>query len=80
VKRKLTGDHCFCSVCGEYFNSTRAFDKHRVGSWLTRRCRTPGEMLEVGMVTSSTDWWITGKHSHSTISRKRRSGDRPDPL
>lgn len=28
---KLRGDRCRCTACGELFNSTHAFDKHRVG-------------------------------------------------
>lgn len=27
---KLTGDRCRCTACGELFNSTFAFDKHRI--------------------------------------------------
>ncbi|MGA7807875.1 hypothetical protein, partial [Bradyrhizobium sp.] len=61
LTRKLTGDHCFCGTCGEYFNSTCAFDMHRVGSFRknARRCLSVQEMTEIGMVRSKTDWWIT---------------------
>lgn len=27
----LRGDRCRCTACGELFNSTFAFDKHRIG-------------------------------------------------
>jgi hypothetical protein len=74
--RKLTGDHNQCTGCGEYFNSTFAFDAHRSGAYggKERRCLTPAEMLEKGM-GQKTDgkgqkWWITniGKSYHSAIS------------
>ncbi len=67
---KLRGDHCRCSPatgCGEYFNSTYAFDRHRTGkAGIDRRCRSVGEMLAAGMVVSSTGWWLS---SASRIGR-----------
>lgn len=57
--RKLAGDHCRCAGCGEYFNSTRAFDMHRRGEWPDRRCLSPNEMQTKGMAKSSKDWWCT---------------------
>ena len=61
MKRKLNGDHNQCPTCGEYFNSTKAFDKHRTGAYggHQRRCLTVPEMLEAGMSKNKTDWWIT---------------------
>ena len=60
---KLRGDHCQCAACGLYFNSTKAFDKHRTGPYThdlsTRRCLAVEEMHAKGMVISSTGWWIT---------------------
>ena len=62
---KLSGDHNECSGCGELFNSTAAFDKHRTGSFgfhgkgVTRRCRTPAEMLAKGMAKNAGGWWVT---------------------
>jgi hypothetical protein len=48
---KLSGDRNQCRMCGEAFNSTTAFDKHRVGEFgVDRRCRTAVEMREIGMV------------------------------
>lgn len=42
---KLTGNRCQCPTCGEYFTSTRAFDRHRVGQFgPARRCLTVAEM------------------------------------
>lgn len=51
---KLTGNRCQCPTCGEYFTSTRAFDRHRVGSYAkpgqpnTRRCMCAAEMDAAG--------------------------------
>ena len=59
----LRGDHCQCAACGEYFNSTYAFDKHRVGPFThdlrTRRCLTPDEMRVKGMAQKPEGWWIS---------------------
>lgn len=67
-QRKLTGDHNQCQGCGCYFNSTHAFDKHRVGEWgsqknprANRRCLTEAEMLARGMVQNARGWWISEK-------------------
>jgi len=61
---KLRGDHCRCSGapyggCGEHFNSTYAFDKHRTGPWSARRCLSPDEMRAKGMVRNADGWWLS---------------------
>jgi hypothetical protein len=71
----LRGDHCRCSACNVEFNSTAAFDKHRIGTHTGRRCRTISEMRAAGMVLSSTGWWITSKTTGTHPYAKRRSGD-----
>ena len=59
-KRRLEGEHNQCPGCGEYFNSNKAFDKHRIGDFgVDRRCVTVEEMLAKGMSLSKTNWWIT---------------------
>ena len=59
----LRGDHNECPTCGELFNSTAAFDRHRAGSHAkdTRHCLTVGEMTQRGMVRNATGWWIASK-------------------
>ncbi len=57
-------DHCRCSPatggCGEYFNSTFAFDRHRTGQpGLDRRCLTEHEMLAAGMSRNASGYWIS---------------------
>ena len=59
VRRKLTGDHCQCGACGEFFNSTYAFDRHRAGEWGERYCLTPEAMQNRGMCVSTRGWWIS---------------------
>jgi hypothetical protein len=60
TRRRLSGDHNQCPGCSEYFNSTAAFDKHRIGRFgVDRRCMTVPEMLAAGMAKSKTDWWVT---------------------
>lgn len=59
---KLTGDRCRCGACGEYFNSTRAFDKHRVGPYESRSCMTAEQMREKGMDVNARGFWITARN------------------
>jgi hypothetical protein len=61
MSRKLRGDHCACPTCAEYFNSTRAFDKHRSGEWTARRCLSPDEMRAKGMDMSTEGWWLSSR-------------------
>jgi hypothetical protein len=64
--RMLRGDHNQCPGCHEYFNSTAAFEKHRVGEYGTgpngsspdRRCLTVAEMRDKGM-SDASGWWVT---------------------
>jgi len=57
----LHGDHNECPGCGLLFNSTHAFDKHRVGPHGARRCLTPEEMMAKGMVQRGI-WWISERN------------------
>jgi len=51
---QLTGNRCQCPACGEYFTSSRAFDRHRIGGFARqsvpnmRRCLTAAEMDGAG--------------------------------
>lgn len=57
---RLTGDRNQCPSCAEYFNSTKAFDRHRIGRFgVDRRCRTLPEMVALGMVRNEAGFWIT---------------------
>jgi hypothetical protein len=76
---RLRGDRCRCPTCHEPFNSTRAFDKHRVGNFPDgRRCLTVAEMAAHGMAVNAAGFWITKPREHRprNISPARRSGDR----
>ena len=56
----LTGQRNQCQGCKQYFNSNKAFDKHRTGKHgHDRRCRTPDEMLAKGMSLNKANFWIT---------------------
>ena len=57
-------------LTGEYFNSTYAFDMHRVGDHGmpgSRRCLTVQEMRQRGMDKNATDWWISGSRLDSDL-------------
>ena len=59
---KLTARRNQCPTCDEYFNSTTAFEMHRIGKFgLDRRCMTPSEMTAAGMLVNSSGFWITEK-------------------
>jgi hypothetical protein len=57
----LRGDRCRCSGCGEYFNSTYMFDKHRFGKYPDRRCMTAEEMSAKGYSKNEAGFWISSK-------------------
>lgn len=70
---KLNGDRNQCAGCGEFFNSSAAFDKHRVGAFgapdgngsylkSSRRCLTFDEMVEKNMEQNSSGFWITASN------------------
>ncbi len=49
MSKPLRGDRNQCAACGNYFNSTAAFDKHRVGEFgKDRGCMGWFEMAHVG--------------------------------
>jgi hypothetical protein len=62
---KLSGQRCLCSRlgggCGKYFNSTAAFEKHRVWAEgkVVRRCLTEEEMRAKGMDINRIHFWVT---------------------
>lgn len=58
--KTLTGQRNQCPGCGLYFNSNKAFDKHRTGKHgVDRRCRTEQEMLDKGMALNNAGFWIS---------------------
>ena len=60
---KLSGDRNQCPSCGEYFNSTYAFDKHRAGQHgVDRKCLKIEQMLSIGMDKNKQGYWISSKN------------------
>lgn len=69
MERKLTGDRNQCRTCSAYFNSTSAFDKHRIGEYGgERRCMTVAEMYAAGMAKNSDGFWLTRARTDRSIS------------
>jgi len=74
---KLAGDRNQCRGCNTYFKSTAAFDKHRVGKHgvyegpLRRRCLTPVEMVEKGMVLREDGFWRSKPAPESLTEQHR---------
>jgi len=58
----LSGESCLCTVCGEIFEKVNGFDKHRTENPENRRCLSPDEMREKGMVINSYGRWGTCKY------------------
>ncbi len=54
-----------CTVCHETFTSTPAGDKHRTGGFAngSRRCRTPEEMLALGMGQNLRGYWVSSRQN-----------------
>jgi hypothetical protein len=88
IARTLRGDRCLCRTCGEYFNSTAAFDKHRVGPYdlkaphYGRRCRTPDEMRAAGMAPNPDGWWTTDarKRAPWALASRATGEQSPEPV
>jgi hypothetical protein len=83
-RKRLRGDHCRCGTCGQEFNSTKAFDRHRVGDYAdeSRRCLSIAEMKSLGMVKNAGGWWITERRENagSSLRRNSRSDDLAGPV
>lgn len=58
MSKTLRGDRNQCAGCGEYFNSSHAFEKHRAGAiGVDRHCLTRDEMLAKGMALGADEFW-----------------------
>lgn len=58
--KHLSGDRNQCPGCGEYFNSSFAFEKHRTGDFgKDRRCLTVDEMETKSMSKNAAGFWIS---------------------
>lgn len=66
---KLTGRRCQCPACGEYFNSSAGFDKHRIGPFSDRDCLSKGEMRGIGMSKNSAGFWISARRINVVYSQ-----------
>ena len=74
---KLRGDRNQCQGCKVYFNSTTAFDKHRVGEFGGgRRCLSEDEMLAKGMVLGASGFWVGSRMPIAGSLYMQNSGDR----
>ena len=60
---KVTGSRCLCQSCGDFFNSTGAFEKHRVGKYTdhSRRCLDATEMRAAGMSENAMGYWTASR-------------------
>ena len=67
----LSGNRCQCAACGEYFNSTSVFDRHRRGDYgnpaSPRRCLRPEEMEARGFSKNTKGFWVRCRLQAGTI-------------
>jgi hypothetical protein len=57
----LRGNRCQCTGCGDLFNSTSTFDRHRTGRYDVigaRRCLTSEELTARGWSRNAAGFWI----------------------
>lgn len=57
---------CMCGACGAYFQSVRAFDRHREGPWDKRRCLTTPRMSQRGLELDPRGFWRFPKRAFAT--------------
>ena len=63
------GDVNQCPTCFTVFNSSKAFDKHRVGDFTARRCLSDDEMLAKGMGPNRYGRWVSEKMTQEQVER-----------
>jgi hypothetical protein len=72
----LNGQRNQCQSCKEYFNSVGAFEKHRTGKYgVSRRCRTPEELLALGCSLNKDGFWITKKRPEDSYTPRSQDND-----
>jgi hypothetical protein len=71
----LIGDRNQCPTCGEYFNRTSGFDRHRIGKigTPTRRCLTAAEMQAEGWTKSKAGFWLVPRNGAGPRIRRAES-------
>lgn len=75
----LRGDHNQCPGCGALFNSTKAFEKHRVGphEGNGRRCLDDKEMRARGMAKNVSGWWVSSLREKTVVCYDDPPGSEP---
>lgn len=79
LRRALSGDRNQCPSCGEFFNSTLAFESHRTGAHGAvnsvrnssgiprerhgRRCLDAAEMSAKGMAHNAAGFWVSERRT-----------------
>lgn len=76
-KLPVASKYCLCSPCGEYFNSEKGFNMHRIGNPGSRKCRSKAQMKARGMSVNHKGYWITQKYDPQS-HQPRRTDDRPE--
>jgi len=61
-------------ACSLYFNSTSAFDRHRIGPMHGRRCLTVDEMLAKGMERNAAGFWMRCRYRLAPVTMLSKCG------
>lgn len=83
MKPKLTGNRCECAACGDRFNSTSTFDRHRTGAHGTptgRRCLTAAELTALGWSKNARGFWIERAMRRDAATVRIETRRAPYPL
>jgi len=81
----LRGNRCQCTGCGDFFNSTSTFDRHRTGRFDVpgdRRCLSGNELIARGWSRNTARLWIerTMRSTATGMFRGGRGAASPNPL
>ena len=65
---------CACRVCGKFFTTPYAFDKHRAGSFKKneRFCLPTEDMVALGMVENELGYWVSSRLQFLPEIKERR--------
>ena len=66
----LRGDRCQCGACGQRFNSTSMFDRHRLGRPGRRSCLNACQLEAKGYSRNQAGFWIRAKRPADTGTRR----------
>lgn len=71
--KRLTGNQCFCTGCGEYFTTVGNFDRHQL---INKPCRHP---RDVGLIQDAQGYWQMPGTDRPAFTQGNAANE-PDPM